>query len=95
MENIIQQIPSQLTTLIAIGLALQGLIPLIMRYLKKKFPRWDKKAWAPPIIGAITTTITGLATGQVRDIQTGLLYFLFGWASGGSASSIRDMVAGK
>jgi hypothetical protein len=84
-----------LTYLMAAGLFLQGLIPLLMSVMKRRFPGWDRKAWAPLVIGMVTMLVFGLATGRVISWNAALLYALVGFASGGTASSLRDIYIGK
>ena len=70
-------------------------VPMLMKYLKKMFPRWDKKAWAPPIIGGISTLIAAMAAGQVTSWQYAAWFFVSGLGAGGFASSARDVVNKK
>ena len=86
---------SNITPFLIAGILLQGLIPAIMAALKKAVPDWDKKAWAPPLIGALTMLVTAMTTGKVTDWKSALVYFLVGYAAGGAASSTRDIVVGK
>ena len=68
---------------------------IAMVVLKKKFPGWDSKAWAPPLIGVVTMVLGGLASGRVSDVGSLIGYVLAGLGSGGAASSLRDTVVGK
>lgn len=86
---------SDLAPFFVVGILLQGLIPVLMAAFKKYIPDWDKKAWAPPLIGAFTMLITAMATGKVTDTKSAIAYFLVGYATGGAASSTRDIVVGK
>lgn len=78
------------------GLALNTLwTTAIMAWLKSRWPLWDRKAWAPPLIGAISAFLGALASGQITSVEQAATWLLIGLGSGGTASSIRDVVRGK
>jgi hypothetical protein len=82
--------------LIVIGSIIIPLIWFVMEKIKEKFPNWNKKAWAPPVIGMILFSATGLVNGQIETSWYSLIsYIVSGAVSGGLASSIRDVVKGK
>lgn len=63
--------------------------------LKKAFPSWQSKAWAPPVIGLVTAGLGAAATGQVHDVATLGAWLIGGLGAGASASSLRDFAVGK
>jgi hypothetical protein len=66
-----------------------------MIFLKKAFPGWQSKGWAPPIIGLVTAVLGAAATGQIHSIPTLLAWIIGGLGAGASASSLRDFAVGK
>lgn len=68
---------------------------VIMIFLKRQFSDWDKKAWAPPLIGAVGGVFGAMASGQITSVDTLILWILTGVGAGSFASSARDTVKGK
>jgi uncharacterized BrkB/YihY/UPF0761 family membrane protein len=73
----------------------QFVVPFVMRVLKKWFPKWNKKAWAPPLIGAMTTLMSAMVAGTVTGWREMIVAFATGYAAGATASSHRDIFKGK
>lgn len=70
-------------------------IPFVVEWIKKKFPKLIAKAWMPVSIGALVCIATGLVTGQIVSWTTLATYLFAGISSGGIASSGRDWIVGK
>ena len=68
---------------------------VVMALLKKWLPDWDAKAWAPPLIGAVSSLLGALAAGQIQSVESLLVWVLAGLGAGTTASSVRDVVKGK
>lgn len=68
---------------------------LVMVLLKRSFPGWQSKGWAPPLIGLVTAVLGAAATGQVHDVASLGAWIIGGLGAGASASSLRDSMVGK
>lgn len=68
---------------------------LVMVMLKCKFPSWNKKAWAPPLIGAVTAVLGALVADQIHTWTQLTVWAATGLGAGSTASSGRDVAAGK
>lgn len=68
---------------------------LAMVVLKAKFPDWQSKAWAPPLIGLVTAVLGAMAAGQVHTGGDLLMWVGIGLGAGSTASSVRDVKVGK
>ncbi len=81
--------------ILVLGALLIPLIQAIVKSIKKLFPNLQKKAWIPITLGVVGFIATGLSTGQINSWTTCMSYIIAGVASGGIASSTRDMWVGK
>ncbi len=68
---------------------------VLMVILKKQFPDWQRKAWAPSAIGLVTAPLDTMATGQITSLPTLTAWLHSGLAAGATASSARDVAVGK
>jgi len=68
---------------------------VVMVVLKSKFPDWNQKAWAPPIIAMVTTVLGALVANQIHTWTELIVWSATGLGAGGVASSGRDVMVGK
>lgn len=68
---------------------------VLMIFLKSKFPTWQQKAWAPPLIGMVTAILAGLIADQIHTWTQVAIYAATGLGAGSTASSGRDIAVGK
>lgn len=68
---------------------------LVMVVLKNRMPDWNKKAWAPPVIGLMTTVLGALVADQCNSWNELGMWVLTGLGAGSAASSGRDILVGK
>lgn len=68
---------------------------VLMVILKGRFPDWQRKAWAPPLIGAVTAVLGALIGDQIHTWQQVAVWAATGVGAGATASSGRDIVVGK
>lgn len=68
---------------------------VLMVFLKSRFPGWNQKAWAPPIIGMVTAVLGALVAGQIHAWPELLVWAATGMGAGSTASSGRDVLVGK
>ena len=67
----------------------------VMAALKKAFPGWENKAWAPPLIGAVMNGLAAMTAGEIHSTSTLVSWLLAGFLAGGLGSSARDVMRGK
>lgn len=68
---------------------------VVMMVLKCQFPTWNQKAWAPPVIGAVTAVLGGLIGDQIHTWTQVAVFVATGMGAGATASSGRDIAVGK
>jgi len=79
----------------AVGTMLVPLIIAITSIIKTVFPTLTKKAWIPVVLGVLSYLAIGLSAGTIITWLDLLNYVISGVATGGIASSVRNVWRGK
>ena len=79
----------------AVGTMLVPLIVAVTAIIKTVFPALTKKAWIPVTLGILSYLAIGLSAGTITTWLDLLNYIISGVATGGIASSMRNIWKGK